>query len=185
VYNPAKNISIDGTTASVEVENEYIKAQPGWFFTSVHHVIMEENKNYDISAVMQQQTRELMFVLVTPKDFAEEIDHISASLNGVASQLDIPSGDVTGWPMSIKLDFTMNTDTTFVSTTRILGLIDETQILTCSITFNKDHLPIIHKVFELQTLLEDFNADKITPMNLSITIIPDSSSKSKKPETIR
>jgi hypothetical protein len=177
VYNPAKNISIDGTTASVEVEDEYIKDLPGWFFTSAHHVIIEDNKNYDISAVMQQQIRELEFVLLTPKDFADKVDHISASLNGVASQLDIPSGDVTGWPMSIRLDFTKNTDTTFVATTRMLGLIGETQILTCSITFNNAYLPMIHKVFELHTFLEDFNADKITPINLSITIIPDSPSK--------
>ncbi|MDR2809891.1 MAG: hypothetical protein LBB84_04950 [Tannerellaceae bacterium] len=171
VYNPAKNISIHGTTASVDVEDEYIKNLPGWFFTSAHHVVIEDNKHYDISAVMQQQIRELIFVLtVTSKDFANEIDHISASLNGVASQLDIPTGEVIGWPMSIKLDFTKNTDTTFTATTRMLGFIGETQILTCSITFN-NHLPPIYKVFELHPLLEDFNADKITPMEVSVTII--------------
>ncbi|MDR2809009.1 MAG: hypothetical protein LBB84_00415, partial [Tannerellaceae bacterium] len=34
VYNPASHISVDGTTASLEVENGYLKALPGWFFTA-------------------------------------------------------------------------------------------------------------------------------------------------------
>jgi hypothetical protein len=173
VYNPAGNILIDGTTASIAVEDEYIKDLPGWFFTSARHVIIEDEKHYDIPVVMQQQIRELAFVLLVPEAFADSLQGISASLNGVASQLDIPSGEVIGLPTSVRLDFIKKTDTTFVATTRLLGLIGDTQMLACSFTFSNDHLPVMHKLFELHTLLEDFHTDKITPMQLTVAILPE------------
>jgi hypothetical protein len=172
VYNPASNITIDGTTASVDVEeNGSMKSLPGWFFTSSHHLMVEEGKGYNIAAVMQQQIREVTFVLLATEDFVNKIDYIQASFNGVASQLDIPTGEVAGWPLSVSLDFKRNSNTSFAASARIPGIIGDTQLLTCRIVFKDDSLPQLVRIYELHYMLEDFNADKITPMTVSVHII--------------
>jgi hypothetical protein len=173
VYNPASNITIDGTTASVEVEDGSMRSLPGWFFTSSHHIMVEEGKSYNISTTMQQQIREVTFVLHATKDFVNEVADIQASFNGVASQLDIPTGEVAGWPISVNLDFKVKSDTTFVASTRIPGIIGDTQLLTCRIVFKDNTLPEFVKLCEFHYLLEDFNADKTNPITLSVRIIPE------------
>ncbi|MDR1920055.1 MAG: hypothetical protein LBQ65_10480 [Tannerellaceae bacterium] len=173
VYNPASNISIDGTTASVEVENGFMKALPGWFFTFAHHITIEEGKDYTISAVMQQQIGELNFVLLSPKSFAKQVSRIQGSLNGVASQLDIPSGELIGQPISVMLDFTKDSDSTFVASTRIAGIIGNVQLLNCRIVFKDDSLPVALKMSDLHYVLEDFNADKLSSRIVSIELIPE------------
>jgi hypothetical protein len=173
VYNPANHITVDETTASLEVENGYMEALPGWFFTSAYHLTVEEGKTYTISSVMQQRIKELTFVLHTTAETAGKVTHIEASFNGVASQLDIRNGDLTGWPVSVRLDFTRSSDTTFTASTRIPGIIGDTQLLTCRMSFENESLPEISKLYELHYVLEDFNADKITPETVSVTIFPE------------
>jgi hypothetical protein len=172
VYNPASNIRIDGTTASVEVENGYMKSLPGWFFTSAHHLTIEGGKDYHLSTVMQQQTGELRFVMLTPEDFADKVSRIQASLNGIASQLDLPSGEVTGLPISVMLDFTRNTKTSFTASTRIAGIIGDFQLFTYHILFEDANLPEITRISDLHAVLEDFNADKVNGKVVSIEVIP-------------
>jgi hypothetical protein len=172
VYNPVSNVSVDGTTASLDVENGYLKALPGWFFTSAYHITVEEGKTYSISSVMQQQVRELKFILLTTAEAAGKVSDIEASFNGVASQLDIRNGDLTG-SVSVRLDFTRSSDTTFVASTRIPGIIGDTQLLMCRMNFDDPSLPETSKLYELHYILENFNADKITPATVFIAIIPD------------
>jgi hypothetical protein len=123
---------------------------------------------------MQQQIKELKFVLLTTAEVAGKVSNIEASFNGVASQLDIRNGDLRGWPVSVRLDFTRSSDTTFVASTRIPGIIGDTQLLTCRMSFDNQSLPETFKLYELHYMLDDFNGDKITPATVSITIIPDS-----------
>ena len=62
VYNPADGITVSGTTAAVVQEagnGAYISNTPGWLFTSVQEVEIEADTDYSLTAVMQQQVREL------------------------------------------------------------------------------------------------------------------------------
>jgi hypothetical protein len=155
------------------VENGYMKASPGWFFTSVHHLTIEKGKTYNISATMQQQIKELNFVVLSTESFTGQISHIQGIVNGIASQLDIHSGKVTGWPVSVNLDFTKTSDTTFVASIRIPGIIGDTQLLKLQIRFENKNIPEMSNLYELHYLLENFNADKITPETVSVMIVPD------------
>jgi hypothetical protein len=174
VYNPADNITIDGNTATVDLEDGKMKSLPGWFFTSSHHITVEEGKGYRLAAVMEQQIRELTFVIATTRDFAGQIASVSASLNGIASQLDIPSGEVAGRPVSVNLYFERSTDSTFVASTRLAGIIGDTQLFTYRMAFKDDMLPALVRFIDLHDgMLKDFNADKATPLTLEFIIIPE------------
>ena len=168
IYNPAGNITVDGTTASLDVEDAYMKTSPGWFFTSAFHLTVEKGKSYSISSVMQQRIKELRFVLFAKADVADRVSYIEASFNGVASQLDIRTGDPVGWPVAVRLDFARGSDSTFVASTRIPGIIGDTQLFTCRMGFDNAGLPDLSMLYDLHDLLEDFNADRITPATVSI-----------------
>ena len=55
-YNTPEGISIDGTTAT-------ITGTPGWLLTAVQEVTVEADTDYELTAVMHQQVRQLTLVL--------------------------------------------------------------------------------------------------------------------------
>ena len=64
VYNPADGITVSGTTATVATaDGSFITGIPGWLFTSVQEVAIEADTDYELTAVMRQQVRELTLVI--------------------------------------------------------------------------------------------------------------------------
>ena len=73
-YNTPEDITISGTTATVAPETgngTYINNAPGWLFTSVQDVEIEADTDYSLTAVMQQQVRELTLMIEPAGDAAE------------------------------------------------------------------------------------------------------------------
>ena len=63
VYNPADGITVSGTTATVDAaDGGFIVNTPGWLFTSVQEVEIEADTDYELTAVMHQQVRQLTLV---------------------------------------------------------------------------------------------------------------------------
>ena len=76
-YNTPENITVRGTTATVAPETgngTYISNAPGWLFTSVQKVTIEADTDYDLTAAMHQQVRQLTLVIEPTGDAADRIE---------------------------------------------------------------------------------------------------------------
>ena len=108
-YNTPENIIVSGTTATVAPETgngTYISHAPGWLFTSVQEVSVEADTDYELTAAMHQQVRQLTLVIEPTGDAADRIESIEGSLSGAAGTLDF----ATGAASDVTLHFTKLTE---------------------------------------------------------------------------
>ena len=162
-YNTIENITISGTTATVAQETgngTYISNAPGWLFTSVQEVTVEADTDYELTAAMHQQVRQLTLVIEPTGDAAGRIESIEGSLSGAAGTLDFAAGTY-GAASDVALHFTRITEGDdagkWTATVRLLGITGNTPADTGLES-------------DLTAALADFNADKTVPLTLGGTI---------------
>ena len=175
-YNTIENITISGTTATVAQETgngTYISNAPGWLFTSVQEVTVEADTDYELTAAMHQQVRQLTLVIEPTGDAAGRIESIEGSLSGAAGTLDFAAGTY-GAASDVALHFTRITEGDdagkWTATVRLLGITGNTQTLTATLTYADGNLADTGLESDLTAALADFNADKTVPLTLGGTI---------------
>ena len=118
-YNTPENITVSGTTATVAPDSKVrvgqkeefqglqvpfsatlINNAPGWLMTSVQEVSIEADTDYELTAAMHQQVRQLTLVIEPTGDAADRIESIEGSLSGAAGMLDFAAGPTDRPPMS-------------------------------------------------------------------------------------
>ena len=167
IWNTADNIAISDMTAIAD----YTKGYLGWFFTGRQEVAIEKDRDYSIIVAMQQQVRQLTFELDVVGDAKDRLMGINATLSGVAGTLNIDNG-MHGAPTEIALTFVEDSlDGKWKVTVRLLGITDESQILTLTLNFADDNPSSYMLTSDLSNLLVDFNEDKKTPLTLSAILI--------------
>ena len=139
VYNPADGITVSGTTATVATaDGSFITGIPGWLFTSVQEVAIEADTDYELTAVMHQQVRELTLMIEPAGDAADRIESIVGTLSGAAGTLDFSTG-THGTPSEVELHFTKITEGDdagkWTATVRLLGIAGDAQRLTATLTY--------------------------------------------------
>ncbi len=174
VYNPADGITVSGTTAAVAAaDGGFIVNTPGWFFTSVQEVAIEADTDYELTAVMHQQVRQLTLVIEPTGDAAERIETIEGTLSGTAGTLDFATG-THGTPSEVELRFTKITDGDnagkWTATVRLLGIAGDAQRLTATLTYADGNPQPTSLNSDLTTALNGFNDGKTTPLTLGGTI---------------
>ncbi len=177
-YNIPENITVSGTTATVDADDNntsYINGTPGWLFTSVQEVNIEADTNNELTAVMQQQVRELTLVLTPTGDAAELIESIEGSLSGVASTLNFDT-NTHGTSSEVALSFTQITEGDDAGkwsvTVRLLGIVEsDEQTLTATISYTGGNPQDSLIESDLTTDLEDFNANKTEPLTLTGNLV--------------
>lgn len=180
-YSPADGIAVSGTTATVSTASgnwdgvgSFIAGTPGWLFTCVQQVIIEADTDYDLTAVMQQQVRELTLVIEPTGDAADRIESIEGYLSGAAGSMDFAT-DTYGNASNVELHFTKITDGTdagkWSTTVRLLGIAGDTQKLTATITYAGGNPADTRLDSDLTTALDGFNDDKTAPLTLGGTVI--------------
>ena len=176
VYNTPENITISGTTATVAPETgngTYISNAPGWLFTSVQEVTVKADTDYELTAAMHQQVRQLTLVIEPTGDAADRIESIEGSLSGVAGTLDFAAGTY-GAASDVALHFTKITEGSaagkWTATVRLLGITGNTQTLTATLAYADGNPQPTDLESDLSAALVDFNADKTVPLTLSGTI---------------
>ena len=176
VYNPADGITVNGTTATVVQEagnGAYISNTPGWLFTSVQEVEIEADTDYSLTAVMQQQVRELTLMIEPAGDAAERIESIEGTLSGAAGTLDFATG-THGTPSEVELHFTKITDGDdagkWTATVRLLGIAGDAQRLTATLTYAEGNPQPTSLNSDLTAALDGFNDGKTAPLTLGGTI---------------
>lgn len=161
-YNTPENITVSGTTATVAPETgngTYISNAPGWLFTSVQEVTVEADTDYELTAAMHQQVRQLTLVIEPTGDAAGTLDFATGTY-GAASDVALhftkltEGGDAGKWTATVQL----------------LGIAGDTQRLTATLTYADGNPADTGLESDLTAALADFNADKTVPLTLGGTI---------------
>lgn len=174
VYNIPEGITVSGTTAAVAAaDGGFIVNTPGWFFTSVQEVAIEADTDYELTAVMHQQVRELTLVIEPTGDAAERIETIEGTLSGAAGTLDFATG-IHSTPSEVELHFTKITDGDdagkWMATVRLLGIAGDAQRLTATLTYTDGNPQPTSLNSDLTSALNGFNDGKTAPLTLGGTI---------------
>ena len=175
VYNPADGITVSGTTAAVAAaDGGFIVNTPGWLFTSVQEVAVEADTDYPLTAVMQQQVRELTLVVEPTGDAAGRITEIVAHLTGAAGTLDFAT-DTYGAASSVVLPFTKITEGDdagkWKATVRLLGVTGTEQLLTGEIRYADGNPTPTTLKSDLTEALAAFNTGKGESLTLGGTLV--------------
>ena len=174
-YNIPEGITVSGTTAAVAAaDGGFIVNTPGWLFTSVQEVEIEADTDYSLTAVMQQQVRDLTLMIEPAGDAADRIESIGGTLSGVAGTLDFATGTY-GAASKVELPFTKITEGAdagkWKATVRLLGVTGTEQLLTGEIRYaDNNPLPTTLKS-DLTEALKDFNAGKSESLTLGGTLV--------------
>lgn len=175
-YNTPENITISGTTATVAPETgngTYISNAPGWLFTSVQEVTVKADTDYELTATMHQQVRQLTLVIEPTGDAKDRIESIEGHLSGAAGTFDFAT-DTYGAASDVALHFTKITEGSdagkWIATVRLLGIAGDTQRLTATLTYSDGNPADTNLESDLTEALADFNADKTVPLTLGGTI---------------
>lgn len=174
VYNPADGIMVSGTTAAVAAaDGGCIVNTPGWLFTSVQEVAIEADTDYELTAVMRQQVRELTLMIEPAGDAADRIESIEGTLSGAAGTLDFATG-THGTPSEVELHFTKITEGDdagkWMATVRLLGIAGDAQRLTATLTYTDGNPQPTSLNSDLTSALNSFNDGKTAPLTLGGTL---------------
>ena len=174
VYNPADGITVSGMTAAVAAaDGGCIVNTPGWLFTSVQEVEIEADTDYSLTAVMQQQVRELTLMIEPAGDAADRIESIGGTLSGAAGTLDFATG-THGTPSEVELHFTKITEGDdagkWMATVRLLGIAGDAQRLTATLTYTDGNPQPTSLNSDLTAALDGFNDGKTAPLTLGGTL---------------
>ena len=180
VWNPAEGITVSGTTATVAAAtgnragmDAFVNNAPGWFFTHTEQVSIEKDTDYSLTAVMQQQVRELTLMIEPAGDAADRIESIGGTLSGAAGTLDFATG-THGTPSEVELHFTKITEGDdagkWMATVRLLGIAGDAQRLTATLTYTDGNPQPTSLNSDLTSALNGFNDGKTAPLTLGGTI---------------
>ena len=180
VWNPAEGIMVNGTTATIAAAtgnragtDAFVDNAPGWFFTHTEQVSIEKDKDYPLTAVMQQQVRELTLMIEPAGDAADRIESIGGTLSGAAGTLDFATG-THGTPSEVELHFTKITEGDdagkWMATVRLLGIAGDAQRLTATLTYTDGNPQPTSLNSDLTSALNGFNDGKTAPLTLGGTI---------------
>lgn len=179
IYNTPEQVSISGTTATVAAASgnwdgvgAFVAASPGWLFTCAMDVAIEKDTEYELTAAMQQQVRQLTLVIEPTGGTTDRIEGVEGYLSGAAATLDMDNG-THGTPSNVALTFTKITSGAdagkWSATVRLLGVAGTVQQLTAQIRFSGNSPQPVTLTSDLTTELSTFNADKPTPLTLGGT----------------
>ena len=173
-YNIPEGITASGMTAAVAAaDGGFIVNTPGWLFTSVQEVAIEADTDYELTAVMHQQVRQLTLVIEPTGDAADRIESIVGTLSGAAGTLDFATG-IHSTPSEVELHFTKITSGDdagkWTATVRLLGIAGDAQRLTATLTYAEGNPQPTSLNSDLTSALDGFNDGKTAPLTLGGTI---------------
>lgn len=167
IYNTPDEMEINGTTATVTTTGNQVNPQPGWLFTNISEAEYVDNTEKSVTAVMQQQVRQLTIELTVTEGDANLISTTTAVLTGVAGSLDFKTNTHSGTNLSVIPVFTRN-GSKLTATVRLLGITTEAQTISLDIIFTDGRIQHIES--DVSAQLTDFNTDKHIPKTLSANL---------------
>lgn len=188
VYNTPEHISINEATVTVAQASgnvdgvgQFVQEMPGWLFTSTQDATIEADTDYELTAAMQQQVRQLTLFIEPTGGTTDRIERIEGYLTGAASTLDMDNGTHAA-PLNVALTFAKVADGTnagkWAVTVRLLGVAGTGQRLHAQIYFEGNTPKPVTLTdadgtegCDLTEALADFNKDKKTPLALGGKVV--------------
>lgn len=181
IYNTPEHITVSGTvvtvagaSGNVDGVGQFVQEMPGWLFTSTVDAAIEKDTDYELTAAMQQQVRQLTLVIEPTGGTISNIESISGYLSGAASTLDIDNG-THGNASNVALEFAQVTDGAnagkWSATVRLLGTAGAQQRLIATIKFTGGKPGGLTLDSDLTADLSTFNTDKKTPLTLGGKVV--------------
>lgn len=182
VYSTPEHITITGSVATVSeasgnVDGQtgtFVRNTPGWLFASATDATIEADAEHAYTAVMQQQVRQLTFIIEPTGGTADKMERIEGYLSGAAATLDIATG-THGTPSNVELQFSQIADGEnagkWSATVRLLGTAGARQELNAQLYFTGGSPAAVTLTSNLTTALAAFNADKRTPLTLGGSVV--------------
>lgn len=171
VYNSPEAITVSGDVASVaSTDGKNIEALPGYLFSAAQTLDVVKDDTLFVTVAMQQRIRQLTLILRLKEGDHEHIIHTKATLNGIASTINLKTGalpstsDASLAPVFEKAE---ESDGTPVLTTtfRLLGIAkDEEQKLNIVVTVNNETTQIMET--DLTEVLHEHWDDSMAPLVL-------------------
>lgn len=168
VYNEAKQISVSEKKATVDNSGTGIASFPDLFYTYSEKVHTERDRDISQTATMSRQTGDLKISIgLKPAAMSDKVKAIHAVLEGVASELDMQTNELSA-PISTSFTFVQNA---YYATAliRTLGFIASgKQNIRLEIEFENGNTTSITN--DLTSLLNGFNASKNTLFTLNASM---------------
>lgn len=180
VYHPADGFSINGNIAKVNaLRDGRLHPQPDHLFSGAKTLDIVKDDTLRVTVPMKQHTRNLTLIIKLKSGDEQRIDHTSAILTGIVSEIDLTTGvrKTTDGKMTAPL-FTLTTiegrsraasQPALSAPLRLLGVTTtERQILTLTITLNDGHQQTI--TTDLTQALKNFGSGDMKPLELDATL---------------
>lgn len=173
-WNPAENITVEGTTATAATSADgFVNPSLGWLFTSVQDVTLEADRMYDITAVMEQQVRQLTLTIFPSGATVDRITSMECTLTGVAGSMDFAT-NTYGNESTVPLHFRQITEGEdaggWTVTVYLLGMMGGRQYLSGYVTFADNNPQPMFIESDMTEIFSDpyghFNDDKADPVLL-------------------
>lgn len=118
---PENGVTINGTSASVNVAGGYAERLPDWLwgFSGSHDLVKETANVVDMP--MQLMMKQLNITVKFADTVTEVITDMSSELGGVATGVDVATGTLSG-EAKIKAEYSGNGDRSYVAAKRFLGV---------------------------------------------------------------
>lgn len=154
-YNTPEHIGISGNTATVgESEPGYMEPMPGYLFSAHQTIDVMADDTLKVTVPVKQLVRLLNVELTVTEGDYNRMQSATATLDGVASRIDIVTGERTTAAKS--LNTLVQNGNKFTTSFRLLGIIPTaSQKLTVSILFTNGDTQQIES--NISDKLADFN----------------------------
>lgn len=164
VYNTPEHIAVARNVASMEKSSAgNIDPAPGYLFASVQEISVLADDSLHIAAPMKQLVRRLDLELTATEGDYGRVQSATATLSGVASAVDIETGE-RGGAATVTKTFTQDGQT-FSLSFSLLGIVpNESQTLMVEITYAGGETQRIDS--GLSDAMKGFN-DEVKPMKLT------------------
>lgn len=158
-YNKPDAISIDGTTARVDIlEQGIINAMPGYLFSTMKQPEVIQDGNVQVLMPMKRRVCPVKLKLTLTGNNAKNIERIDAVLSGIVASVDMQSGMTGDDNMAIIMDKCGQTATEVEMQCRVLGVNTRfPQMLAVTITMKDGHKE--QTTSDLSDKLKNINTD--------------------------
>lgn len=181
IYNTSEHVTVSGATATLAPASgnadgvgAFVHNAPGWLFTSTLDAAIEKDTDYELTAAMQQQVRQLTLVIEPTGGTVNQIERIEGYLSGTAGTLDMDNGTHAA-ASNVALEFARITTGAdagkWSATVRLLGTAGAQQQLHAQIRFADNRPTPVTLDSDLSADLADFNTDKRPPLTLGGKVV--------------
>ena len=171
VYNKAENVSIFGKKATISNSGAGIAPMPDLFYSYSGEISTERDRDIPLTATMSRQTGELkLSFAIKPAAMIDKVKSISAVLDGVASELDMQTNELS---TSSAINTTFSKSSYYAtSTLRLFGFITSAkQNLKLDIEFENGRTASVSS--DISSFVNGFNTSKNTLFALNASMYID------------